>query len=117
MVDGFLRKITDAITGNDEQVERDAEYDQQGFSPREEEYRTREDYGQYGDVRPASEDPYGDPAGYGGADYGQYGDVRPASEDPYGDPADYEAVGYGQDGDVRPASEDPYGDPADEYYQ
>ncbi len=33
--------------------------------------------GQYGNVRPASEDPYGDP-----------GDVRPASEDPYGDPAD-----------------------------
>lgn len=33
--------------------------------------------GQYGNVRPASEDPYGDP-----------GIVRPASEDPYGDPAD-----------------------------
>ncbi|MUG99067.1 hypothetical protein F7734_44965 [Scytonema sp. UIC 10036] len=41
-------------------------------------------YGQYGDIRPASEDPYGDPA-----DYGQYGNIRPASEDPYGDPADY----------------------------
>ena len=40
-------------------------------------------YGQYGNVRPASEDPYGDPA-----DYGQFGNVRPASEDPYGDPAD-----------------------------
>ncbi len=39
--------------------------------------------GQYGNVRPASQDPYGDPA-----DYGQYGNVRPASEDPYGDPAD-----------------------------
>lgn len=39
--------------------------------------------GQYGNVRPASEDPYGDPA-----DYGQYGSIRPASEDPYGDPAD-----------------------------
>jgi hypothetical protein len=39
--------------------------------------------GQYGNVRPASEDPYGDPA-----DYGQYGNIRPASEDPYGDPAD-----------------------------
>jgi hypothetical protein len=35
--------------------------------------------------------------------------VRPASEDPYGDPAD-EAKGR----NVRPASEDPYGDPADE---
>jgi len=39
--------------------------------------------GQYRDIRPASEDPYGDPA-----DYGQFGNVRPASEDPYGDPAD-----------------------------
>jgi hypothetical protein len=35
--------------------------------------------------------------------------VRPASEDPYGDPAD-ELRGR----NVRPASEDPYGDPADE---
>ena len=39
--------------------------------------------GQYGNVRPASQDPYGDPA-----DQGQYGNVRPASQDPYGDPAD-----------------------------
>jgi len=45
--------------------------------------RNSSDYGQYGNVRPASEDPYGDPA-----DYGQYGNIRPASEDPYGDPAD-----------------------------
>ncbi|MFQ4145582.1 hypothetical protein [Chlorogloeopsis sp. ULAP02] len=59
--------------------------------------------GQYGNIRPASEDPYGDPA-----DYGQYGNIRPASEDPYGDPAD-----YGQYGNISPASEDPYGDPAD----
>jgi len=36
-------------------------------------------------------------------------DVRPASEDPYGDPAD-EFRGHS----VKPASEDPYGDPADE---
>ena len=35
--------------------------------------------------------------------------VRPASEDPYGDPAD-EFRGK----NVRPASQDPYGDPADE---
>jgi hypothetical protein len=39
-------------------------------------------------------------------------DVRPASEDPYGDPADQtNAAGRGK---VKPASEDPYGDPADE---
>jgi hypothetical protein len=35
--------------------------------------------------------------------------VRPASEDPYGDPADQVA---GQN--VLPASQDPYGDPADQ---
>jgi len=34
--------------------------------------------------------------------------VRPASDDPYGDPADQMA---GRN--VRPASQDPYGDPAD----
>ncbi len=64
-------------------------------------------YGQYGNIRSASEDPYGDPA-----EEGQYGNVRPASEDPYGDPAD-----YGQYGNIRPASEDPYGDPADQQYR
>ena len=40
--------------------------------------------GQFGNVRPASQDPYGDPA-----DSGQFGNIRPASQDPYGDPADY----------------------------
>lgn len=39
--------------------------------------------GQRGNIRPASQDPYGDPA-----DSGQYGNIRPASQDPYGDPAD-----------------------------
>lgn len=37
-------------------------------------------------VRPASEDPYGDPADQGGRAAGHK--VKPASEDPYGDPAD-----------------------------
>jgi hypothetical protein len=36
-------------------------------------------------------------------------DVRPASEDPYGDPADAPGAK-----NVKPASEDPYGDPADQ---
>ena len=36
-------------------------------------------------------------------------DVRPASEDPYGDPADAKGAR-----NVRPGSEDPYGDPADQ---
>src|SRR5947208_14592429 len=39
-----------------------------------------------------------------------FGDnVRPATEDPYGDPAD-----QGASQDILPASQDPYGDPADQ---
>lgn len=65
--------------------------------------QNNEEFSAHGNVRPASEDPYGDPA-----DQNQFGNVRPASEDPHGDPAD-----QNQFGNVRPASEDPYGDPAD----
>ncbi|MFN3651691.1 MAG: translation initiation factor [Armatimonadota bacterium] len=63
-------------------------------------------------VRPAAEDPWGDPADQGYAPTGTYQgrNVRPASEDPYGDPAD-EFQGQ----QVRPASMDPYGDPADQF--
>lgn len=45
-----------------------------------------------------------------GSQYGSPQAPRPASEDPYGDPADQ---GGGRFGNVRPASQDPYGDPAD----
>ena len=45
----------------------------------------------------------------GGSGQGQYGNIRPASQDPYGDPAD-----SGRHGNIRPASQDPYGDPADQ---
>jgi hypothetical protein len=62
MVDNFIRKIGEALTGNNEEIDP-------------------ADQG-YGNIRPASEDPYGDPADQG------YGNIRPASEDPYGDPAD-----------------------------
>lgn len=111
MVDGFFKKVKDAIIGNEDESNQDAEYDQQGHSGGEDNYRNRGEQGQYGDVRPASEDPYGDPGNYEAAGgYGQYGDVRPASEDSYGDPAD-QVADYG---DVRPASEDPFGDPADQ---
>ena len=58
MFDGILRQLKDSIMGPT---------------------GDREDR----NVRPASEDPYGDPA-----DFGEFGNVRPASEDPYGDPAD-----------------------------
>jgi hypothetical protein len=88
MVDDIFRKVKDALL-NDNQSEQDDEQ-----------------------IRPASEDPYGDPADQT-ADAGQFGNVRPASEDPYGDPAD-QTADAGQFGNVRPASEDPYGDPADQ---
>ena len=42
-----------------------------------------------------------------------YGNVLPASQDPYGDPAD-QMTDQGQFGNVLPASQDPYGDPADQ---
>jgi len=81
-------------------------------------------------VRPASEDPMGDPAdqGWQRAGYSP-GNVRPASEDPMGDPADtyngQQVLSASQDpmGDpedtyngqqVLPASQDPLGDPADQ---
>jgi hypothetical protein len=79
--------------------------------------------GGYRNVRPASEDPLGDPADMVGSGYGtgytrasypyMEGDVRPASEDPLGDPAD-QMADNSRFGNVRPASEDPLGDPADE---
>ena len=91
MVDDFLRRMQDALLGDE-----NTEYDQN---------RDRR-------VRPASEDPYGDPAD--DINYGNdpFRNIRPASEDPYGDPADEQ---YSRrDRRVRPASEDPYGDPADQ---
>ncbi|MEH2323276.1 MAG: translation initiation factor [Nostoc sp.] len=88
MVDEFFRKAKDLLLGSNGDQAEDAEF------------RDR-------NVRPASEDPYGDPA-----DPASYGNVIPASQDPYGDPAD-----QGEFGNVRPASEDPYGDPADEDYR
>jgi len=57
-------------------------------------------------VRPASEDPLGDPAD-------QEQNILPASQDPLGDPADQIPGGM----DIQPASEDPYGDPAFEEFQ
>jgi hypothetical protein len=84
MVDNFLRKAKEFVLGPDESQ-----------SDPNSELRDR-------NVRPASEDPHGDPA-----DPESY-HPRPASEDPYGDPAD--PASY----HPRPASEDPSGDPADQ---
>ena len=76
----FFGSYKDAIVGQDsEQVDPDANYE----DPSNPE--------QFGNARPASEDPYGDPAD-NVADAGQFGNVRPASEDPYGDPADEETA-------------------------
>lgn len=78
-----------------------------------------------GNVRPASEDPLGDPAAQEGFGYGEQPmprNVRPASEDPLGDPGligQNASYGYASPPEnlppnVRPASEDPLGDPADQ---
>jgi hypothetical protein len=69
----------------------------------------RDDHQNSQNVRPASEDPYGDPADQGYQNAGYPGGVLPSSQDPYGDPAD---MVNGQQ--VLPASQDPYGDPADQ---
>jgi hypothetical protein len=54
-------------------------------------------------VKPASQDPYGDPADQMGM--GRMGQRRHASPMP---------PGNGRFGNVKPASQDPYGDPADQ---
>ena len=108
---GIIGDVIEAVTGHDP---NDAQQDQ---------YNGQQ-------VRPASEDPYGDPADQGYQQVGQYpGGVLPASQDPYGDPADQfngqqvlsaDQDPYGDPADqingqqVLPASQDPLGDPADE---
>jgi hypothetical protein len=71
-------------------------------------------------IRPASEDPLGDPADQEQAPDALPEGVLPASMDPLGDPADQDMgaasqAGWGQSeglpAGVRPASEDPLGDP------
>lgn len=102
----------------------------------------RNEPGTINNPRPASEDPYGDPAdlepgGYRNSSYPQqnneadlrrqFPNLRPASEDPLGDPADLEPAQTRttrtttneealrrQFPNLRPASEDPLGDPADQ---
>jgi hypothetical protein len=105
--ENIIERVIDGITGKND--ERRAEPDVRPAS--EDPHGDPADAmptGHYpGEVRPASEDPYGDPADvYNGQQ------VLPASQDPYGDPAD--SPGGLDPRNVRPASEDPYGDPADE---
>lgn len=97
----IFERLKDAVTGNDHEQQQQT-YQDQGF----------------GNVLPASQDPYGDPAdqqaSYNNYNDGGFGNVLPASQDPLGDPADQE-MGNGYNNDVLPASMDPLGDPADEY--
>ena len=71
--------------------------------------------GLFGQHRAATYTNPNSPGAY--ADYPGGRNVRPASEDPLGDPADMPGNGIGRDTgqyrNVRPASEDPLGDPAD----
>jgi hypothetical protein len=64
-------------------------------------------------------DPNGAYADYpsGAANDPRFRNVRPASEDPLGDPADMPSGGTSQYRNIRPASEDPLGDPADDEYR
>ena len=126
MVDNFFKKVGDFLGSgvNNNQNEREDESgDSEALPPtadRNVRPSSEDEFGDpadqdYSNAIPASQDPYGDPAdqGYSNASYdGQYGNAIPASQDPYGDPADQES--YGQ---PIPASEDPYGDPADEQYR
>ncbi|KAB8333495.1 translation initiation factor, partial [Scytonema tolypothrichoides VB-61278] len=79
MVDDFLRRATDFIVGSNE----DDSFAAARSADRE--------------VRPATEDPYGDPA-----DQDYYSNAIPASQDPYGDPADQDYYS-----NAIPASQDP----------
>lgn len=100
-LDDIIRKVADALTNDDKKQPGDQDKDG-GLLGTLTDMLT----GQKQDpqVRPASEDPLGDPA-----DQIDGRTVLPASQDPLGDPADQV---YGRN--VRPASEDPLGDPADE---
>jgi hypothetical protein len=104
-LDDIIKGVADALTGDDKK--QPGARDQGGLLGAVTDLLTgsgqnRQPDGQ--NIRPASEDPLGDPA-----DTVDGRTVLPASQDPLGDPADQLA---GQN--IRPASEDPLGDPADE---
>jgi len=109
----LLNQVKGAIFNDPMTPHRDG-YDPSGLIGRiEGMFGSHQEQQGQGQVLPASQDPYGDPANQPG---GGYGNVLPASQDPYGDPANQGGGNYGYlaGQDVRPASEDPYGDPADQ---
>lgn len=69
-------------------------------------YQQGADYSQYGGFDPGQL--------FGGGQGGGQGNVLPASQDPYGDPANQAQNTGAFGGNVLPASQDPYGDPADQ---
>ncbi len=96
----ILEKVKDIFTGGDETQQQDGTPTQPSD----------------GEILPASQDPYGDPADQPqNASYGGNDEILPASQDPLGDPADDVTNGgeYGGD-NILPASQDPLGDPADD---
>ncbi len=103
MLNGLLDQIKNAIF-NDPSTPHRQGYDPSGLIGQIEGL-----FGQHQQQQPPQG--YGQPQGM---------NVRPASEDPYGDPADQFPVGnqgnfgYLQGRNIRPASEDPLGDPADQ---
>ena len=91
--DGLIDQIGGLFRGHQDQLQ------QQGYN------QPQQPQGGFGNVRPASEDPLGDPA-----------DQFPAQPGPgYGQQTGYPAPNVQQQfPGIRPASEDPYGDPADQ---
>ena len=87
MLDSLLQQVKDAVTHHsDQQNQTSGPFDPSGLLSNIQGLfgQHTANNPQYGNVRPASQDQYGDPADQGG----QMNNVRPASEDRYGDPAD-----------------------------
>jgi hypothetical protein len=109
-LDDVIRNVTDALSGDDRKRRGDPQREESLLDQVMDVLTGNEDEAdprRGRNIRPASEDPLGDPADQMVVDGRR---VRPASEDPLGDPADQERYGRS----VLPASQDPLGDPADQ---
>ena len=84
-LDNLLNSVKSAISDHAQQQQHTG-FDPGGLLSKVTEiFGNHQQQGGPGNVKPASQDPYGDPADQGGAG-GR--NVKPASQDPYGDPAD-----------------------------
>lgn len=83
-LEGLFNDVKDAITRHNDPAQ--TQYPQGNLINFVQDLFGKHSGGSFGggdrSVRPASEDPYGDPGAGGGFN------ARPASQDPYGDPAD-----------------------------